>query len=270
MTWFKIDDKFHASKEVKSIPREQRVAAVGLWALAGAWCSDQLNDGFVPAFMVEDLAGSTELADLLVAPAKLWVKRKDGYQFRNWAKWQQTREEVESKRTEGRNRIAAYRARKKAENHEVGNADVTRYKSEQESYDPSTYVNVTSTPTRPDPTLVTTPNGVVTNTHGGKPPRGTRLPEPFIVTGDMRSWAAYEVPTVDVDAATRSFVDYWRGRAGPGASKVDWIATWRNSLRSASERQAVGRPQRLSAAEKNLAGLAAFAAQERAVKEITP
>lgn len=140
MTWFKVDDKFHASKEVKSIPRADRLAAVGLWTLAGAWCSDHLNDGFVPGYMIDDFAGSPELAQALVS-ATLWTKRRDGYQFRNWAKWQQTREDVEAKRAEARNRVAAHRARKKGENTGESNADETRYID-----------GVTTPPSRPVPT----------------------------------------------------------------------------------------------------------------------
>lgn len=66
---------------------------------------------------------------------------------------------------------------------------------------------------------------------GGTRKRGHRIPEPFLVTGDMRAWAAGEVPTVDVDASTRVFVDYWRAEAGAKATKLDWVATWKNWLR---------------------------------------
>jgi hypothetical protein len=33
------------------------------------------------------------------------------------------------------------------------------------------------------------------------------------------------------------FCDYWRARAGPGGTKLDWDATWRNWVRSAAERK---------------------------------
>lgn len=61
--------------------------------------------------------------------------------------------------------------------------------------------------------------------------RGERIPEPFLVTPDMRQWAATEVPLVNVDDATRRFVDYWRAASGQTASKRDWTAAWRNWLR---------------------------------------
>jgi hypothetical protein len=139
MSWFKVDDKFHASKEVKSIPREQRVAAIGLWTLAGAWSSDHLSDGFIPTYMIEDFAASTDLADALVK-ATLWTKRRDGYTFRNWAKWQQTREEVEAKRAAVTERVRRHRA-KNTENSGDDNGDVTRYERDE-----------TPPPSRPVPT----------------------------------------------------------------------------------------------------------------------
>lgn len=61
--------------------------------------------------------------------------------------------------------------------------------------------------------------------------RGTRLPDPFLVTRDMRQWAATEVPAVDVDRATRMFVDHFRAATGRTAAKQDWTAAWRNWLR---------------------------------------
>lgn len=63
--------------------------------------------------------------------------------------------------------------------------------------------------------------------------RGTRIPDPFIVTSGMREWAASEAPLVDVDRETRSFVDYWRAVPGSKGVKLDWVATWRNSMRRA-------------------------------------
>src|SRR5690606_34313998 len=89
---------------------------------------------------------------------------------------------------------------------------------------PTGHERFPNTPTRPDPT---TSSNEEVKPSAAKSPRGRRIPEPFIVTREMREWALTEVPTVDVDAETRSFVDYWRGRAGAGATKVDWVATWR-------------------------------------------
>ncbi len=63
--------------------------------------------------------------------------------------------------------------------------------------------------------------------------RGSRIPEPFMLTAEMRAWAAAEVPGLDVEAHTREFVDYWRAESGAKAAKLDWLGTWRNWMRKA-------------------------------------
>lgn len=35
---------------------------------------------------------------------------------------------------------------------------------------------------------------------------------------------------MDVDTATERFVNHWRAKAGKDATKLDWLATWRNWL----------------------------------------
>jgi hypothetical protein len=119
MVWFIVDDKFHSAEEVLSIPREIRPAAIGLWTLAGAWSSDHLKDGYVPLYVLDQVGADEVLADELVR-VKLWTKTKTGYQFRNWAKWQQTREDVEGRRKAERDRKNAYREQKRAEREKSG------------------------------------------------------------------------------------------------------------------------------------------------------
>lgn len=62
-------------------------------------------------------------------------------------------------------------------------------------------------------------------------PRGSRLPQPFMLTTEMRTWAATEAPHVDLENATREFCDYWRSVPGQRGRKLDWVATWRNRMR---------------------------------------
>lgn len=86
--------------------------------------------------------------------------------------------------------------------------------------------------------------------------RGTRIAEPFIVTAEMRQWAAAETPLVDVDRATRMFVDYWRAETGSKATKRDWLATWRNWLRRDQERAETRPGAKLSPSDRALATIA--------------
>jgi hypothetical protein len=44
-----------------------------------------------------------------------------------------------------------------------------------------------------------------------------------------------QFPWVPLRAEHAKFCDYWHGKAGQGATKMDWIATWRNWMRRAAE-----------------------------------
>ena len=59
-------------------------------------------------------------------------------------------------------------------------------------------------------------------------PRGSRIPDEFLLTSEMRSWAKEKRPDVDVTLETEKFVNYWRSKAGKDAVKLDWRLTWNN------------------------------------------
>lgn len=65
-----------------------------------------------------------------------------------------------------------------------------------------------------------------------KAKRKSRIPEPFMLTKEMREWGMSDAPAVNLKAETENFVDYWRGAGG---TKLDWIATWRNWMRKAQK-----------------------------------
>lgn len=58
--------------------------------------------------------------------------------------------------------------------------------------------------------------------------RATKIPDPFLLTAEMRAWAAEKAPGLNIREETENFVDYWRGA---GKTKADWIATWRTWMR---------------------------------------
>lgn len=64
--------------------------------------------------------------------------------------------------------------------------------------------------------------------------RGTRLPDDWELTEEYLG-AAHElrpdlIPLIETVAG--SFADYWHAKTGQGATKIDWLATWRNWLRN--------------------------------------
>lgn len=134
MTWFKVDDKLTISRKVLRIPRAHRVAAMGLWALAGSWCSSALTDGAVPAYMAEELGGTEELALHLVAVG-LWHHAadktcpddderctenrpdaiEDGWWFHDWTQCNPLRTEVETERDKAKERMRQVREKRSPE-----------------------------------------------------------------------------------------------------------------------------------------------------------
>lgn len=143
MAWFKVDDKLHSSRKLMKIPRSHRLAALGLWTLAGSWSADQLTDGHVPEYMVEEWGGNQTLVDWLIK-ADLWQKVSDGSQFKNWAEYQPTKAEIEEGREKNREKLRKWRERNQGTNEDVTGL--------QEGSKPGS--NPAPDPTRPDPTNI--------------------------------------------------------------------------------------------------------------------
>jgi hypothetical protein len=70
---------------------------------------------------------------------------------------------------------------------------------------------------------------------GSKAQRGTRIPDDFTVTSDMRAWAMANVPQLAGSRETEKFVNHWRSKSGRDAVKVSWELTWRNWMLRAAE-----------------------------------
>lgn len=227
MSWFKVDDGFYSHEKVLTIPRAIRAEAIGTWTLCGTWSADKDRDGYVPTHMIEELGATLEGAAALV-DAKLWRRQRTGFVFINWAEFQPTREEKAEKRRAESQRKAEYRARKARESAGVsGNVPTGQ---DQDDAPP------VPDPSRPVPSLISTPDGVE-----GAPrkraatTKGTRIPEPFMLTAEMRAEMTAECPALDIDHHTKQFVDYWRAASGRTATKKDWVAAWRFWMRRQSD-----------------------------------
>lgn len=140
MVWFKVDDGFPNSKPVLRIPRRHRASAIGLWTLAGAWSAKELTDGHIAEHLIEEFASTPAMARQLVA-CGLWEEVETGWNFRNWSKWQPTREQVNADREREAQRKRSYRASKRSPG---GTTQGQTPGHQAESGHPD--------PTRPDPT----------------------------------------------------------------------------------------------------------------------
>ena len=65
---------------------------------------------------------------------------------------------------------------------------------------------------------------------------GTRLPDDFTPSPEMVEWFRKNCPHVDGKTEHAQFCDYWRAKPGKDGRKLDWLATWRNWMRTAEER----------------------------------
>ena len=61
--------------------------------------------------------------------------------------------------------------------------------------------------------------------------KGTRLPENWTLPEEWKAWAIAQRPDLDVIRIAEEFRDYWISKTGQGATKLNWLATWRNWIR---------------------------------------
>lgn len=112
MTWFKVDDSLHSHAKVSKVASEAP-AALGLWLLAGSWCSAYLTDGFVPDHKLPGLfPDAVQLAPTLVA-AGLWRRKRGGYQFHDWHDYNPSANAIKADRDEARERMRNLREKRK-------------------------------------------------------------------------------------------------------------------------------------------------------------
>lgn len=110
MPWFYVDDGFSDSKPIMNLPTTpvrvpMRVAAAGAWVLAGAWSAKEETDGHVPHPKLKSLLIPKSVVAALCDPGPMDAALcapecppSAGIVVKNWAKWQQTKAENDSKR----------------------------------------------------------------------------------------------------------------------------------------------------------------------------
>lgn len=83
--------------------------------------------------------------------------------------------------------------------------------------------------------------------------RGSRLPSDWIACNDFIEFCETERPDLDVQAMQNKFRDYWSAVPGKNGLKTDWLATWRNFVRSEKSpiQHARAAPQFKTSAEKS-------------------
>lgn len=62
--------------------------------------------------------------------------------------------------------------------------------------------------------------------------KATRLPKDWQLPSDWEDWAAKERTDLNIPVTADSFRDFWVAKSGKDATKLDWLATWRNWVRN--------------------------------------
>ena len=62
--------------------------------------------------------------------------------------------------------------------------------------------------------------------------RGSRLANDFVLPKDWRDFCVQQRPDLNPTQTFDQFKDYWCAKPGKDASKLDWLATWRNWVRT--------------------------------------
>lgn len=268
MVWFKVDDSLPSAKDVLAIPRKFRCSAVGLWTMAGAWCSNQLTDGFVPEYLPEEFASDWESLTEWLVKATLWEAVEGGWRFVNWEKWNPSRESVMEKRAAEAERKASWREAKKAKKSPVPHVS-QRDNSVRPNGTSASVPHVSQEcpvlpvpdPTRPDPINTVVPAQPELHVVKATPrKRGTRLEHGWLPSQTSRDWARSKYAHLDLETVHEKFCNYWHAKSGRDATKVDWDATWRNWVINEAER--IGNSRAAPNGQHKLRALATLIAEE--------
>lgn len=227
MPWAKLDDHFPSHPKVIKAGGD----AAWLFVCAVCYCAEHLTDGVFPKALVPRLSDreDSELLAKRLVENGLWDETQDGDEFivHDYLDWNPSRVEIQ----EQRDRRAA--ASRKANGARWG----SRNGSDSES-DPDPGCDAQEQVITDPPVPVPPLDLKIQERASTKRKKGTRIPIPFDVTETMAAWAATPdgAPGVNWDRETHKFVDYWRSKPGVAGVKLDWPATWRNWMRTASER----------------------------------
>lgn len=82
MPSFKVHDQFWAHRKTEQLP----MAAIGLWARAGAWCAHYKTNGQIPTALARRMGTKKQIQRLI--DAGFWEQCGDYYQFHEWRKHQ--------------------------------------------------------------------------------------------------------------------------------------------------------------------------------------
>lgn len=112
-------------------------------------------------------------------------------------------------------------------------SQIERYPSQSGGTPPP---RLSATPSQSERLSISDSSTDTSKNHQGAPrKRGTRIPDDFTVTDDMRAWARGSTPLVG-QAESDLFIDYWQAESGAKALKSDWRKAWQVWMRREQKR----------------------------------
>lgn len=239
-------------------------AVVGLQTAAISYCYEHGTDGWIPDDGLATSLGFKERDVAKLVPEMLrrniWTSADDGMLIVGFLDHNPSRQQVQTERakraTAGqKGNHDRWHAEQSQEGCQWCSQEGSQVRSESDSQEGSLTGSLEKTrreKTREDETRVGTerlPSATPDTPPPSAPGRARRLPDDFAVTDEMRAWAAQEHPRTPIDFETAKFRDHWKSKAGKDGAKLDWVATWRNWMRNASERNGNGHAPRDRVAE---------------------
>lgn len=220
MAWGKVDDNLAFHPKVIQAGNE----AMGLWVRSLSWSMQVLSDGHVPTGMVSAFNGDDAAKKLV--DAGLWITVDGGFQFRDWAEYQPTKEHVLAERANAKERMTRIRGRKSSVIQANFNDGSENVRANKQRTNGEHHPSVRAKFGDPDPTR---PEDSKESLKGAK--RAQRIPTDFQITLEMTEWAKLTVPGLDIKSHTGMFTDYWASASGANASKLDWVKAWQVWMR---------------------------------------
>jgi hypothetical protein len=214
--------------------------------LVEAWCycSRNLNDGFLTKAQFVRFFSPKSRGELVAVG---FIREEENqYVMHDYLEHQQSAQQV-----------ADLRERRRTAGAKGGKAKANGLASAKQMPE--------QTPSKPLPDTDTDLDTDPTPPKGGVTPRkrATRIREDFQVTDAMKEWAATKAPNADVGLETEKFINYWVARSGKEATKLDWVATWRNWMLNARPSQGQRQDHSSRGIAKGMALLQEWDAQQQ-------
>jgi len=241
------------------------------FTLALMWSVSSRTDGVIDHSDLDLIPGFPRGAEEELVKSGLWVEHNGGWLIAEFCDTQTSKAELHAlarARASNRERQARYRLKQAEQGLPADNVDnnVTETVTEtvietvttqarQGKAEALPYVTEEELLAKPP-----SPKSVVKKS-GTSPARarGTRLPDGWKPPDEVIRAMHEQFPGMDLRAVHADFCDYWHAKAGQGATKVDWVATWRRWIRKADADtpHRNGHP-RLSTADQRVAQILAM------------